>query len=38
MINHPIRSPPEIGDDEEILEGFRELREKIRFFLEETFG
>jgi protein-tyrosine-phosphatase len=38
VIALPFRSPPEIGDDEEILAGFRELREEIRSFLEERFG
>lgn len=38
VIAHPFRPPPEIGDDEGIMEGFRELREEILSFLKETFG
>lgn len=38
VIAHPFMPPPEIGDDEGIMEGFRKLREEIRSFLEEAFG
>jgi len=38
VIDHPFNSPPEIGSEEVILQGFRELREEILSFLKETFG
>lgn len=37
IIHHPFASPPEAGDDEEILAGFRRIRDQIRDWIVSEF-
>ncbi len=37
-IHHPFPGPAEAGDDEEILEGFRRIRDQIRDWIESEFS